>query len=144
MGGSYITSDLSEACGISYLDARLLKKQIVLSLKGGKDDFYEILNSNGRVEKIPMNFANEVVCYRIEVIAKAVNECIRLFAKEYVPYYPIYLCGAGLSKIKGGKDFFSKCIARNISYGVPPMPAMDKCELASTLGLVNAALGSNN
>ena len=140
MGGSYVTSDLSEACGISYLDARALKKEIVLSLKGGKDDFYEIINQSGRVQKIPMNFANEVVCYRLEVIAKAVNECIRLFAKEFVPYYPIYLCGAGVSKIRGGKDFFSKCIARNISYGIPPMPAMDKPELASMLGLVAFAL----
>lgn len=143
MGGSYVTSDLSEACGIAYNDARNLKKQIVLSLKGGDNDFYELVTLGGRVVKIPLNFANEVVCYRLELIAKTVNECIRLFAKEYVPYYPIYLCGAGVSKIKGGKDFFAKCIGRNITYGVPPVPAMDKPENASMLGLVSAALDEN-
>lgn len=140
MGGSYVTSDLCEACNISYNDARNLKKEIVLSLKGDDNDFYELVTLGGRVCKIPMNFANEVVCYRLELIAKTVNECIRLFAKDYVPYYPIYLCGAGVSKIKGGKDFFAKCIGRNISYGVPPIPAMDKPENASMLGLVNSAL----
>ena len=144
MGGSYVTSDLSEACGIAYNDARNLKKQIVLSLKGGDNDFYELVTLGGRVVKIPLNFANEVVCYRLELIAKTVNECIRLFAKEYVPYYPIYLCGAGVSKIKGGKDFFAKCIGRNITYGVPPIPAMDKPENASMLGLVSAALDENS
>lgn len=144
MGGSYVSSDLSEAFGISYSDARLLKKQIVLSLKGSDNDFYEITSTSGRVLKIPMNLANEVVCYRLEIIAKAVNECIRLFAKEFVPYYPIYLCGAGVSKIKGGKDFFAKCISRNISYGVPPIPAMDKPENASMLGLLNSALDTND
>lgn len=143
MGGSYITSDLSEACGISYNDARNLKKEIVLSLKGNDSDFYELVTLGGRVTKIPLNFANEVVCYRLELIAKTVNECIRLFAKEYVPYYPIYLCGAGVSKIKGGKDFFAKCIGRNISYGLPPIPAMDKPELASMLGLLNEAIEEN-
>lgn len=141
MGGSYVTSDLSEACGLSYLDARNLKKQIVLSLKGGPNDFYEVTTFGGKVVKVGMNFANEVAGYRVELIAKTVNECIRLFAKEYVPYYPIYLCGAGVSKIKGGKDFFAKCIARNISYGLPPVPGLDKCELASMLGLLKAALG---
>lgn len=144
MGGSYITSDLSEACSIAYNDARNLKKQIVLSLKGGANDFYELVTLGGRVVKIPLNFANEVVCYRIELIAKTVNECIRLFAKEYVPYYPIYLCGAGLSKIKGGKDFFAKCLGRNISYGIPPIPAMDKPENASMLGLVSSAIDENS
>lgn len=143
MGGSYITSDLSEACSIAYNDARNLKKDIVLSLRGGDQDFYELVTLGGRVTKIPLNFANEVVCYRLEMIAKTVNECIRLFAKEYVPYYPIYLCGAGVTKIKGGKDYFAKCIGRNIMYGVPPIPAMDKPELACLLGLVNAALNGN-
>ena len=141
MGGSYVTSDLSEACGISYNDARNLKKQIVLSLQGGQNDFYELSTLGGRAVKIPMSYANEVVCYRLEVIAKTINECIRLFAKEYVPYYPIYLCGAGVSRIKGGKDFFAKCLGRNISYGVPPIPALDKPEYTSMLGLVNAVLG---
>lgn len=141
MGGSYVTSDLSEACGISYNDARNLKKQIVLSLQGGQNDFYELSLLGGRALKIPLSYANEVVCYRLEIIAKTVNECIRLFAKEYVPYYPIYLCGAGVSRIRGGKDFFAKCLGRNISYGVPPIPALDKPQFTSMLGLVNAVLG---
>lgn len=140
MGGSYITSDLSEACGLAYNDARNLKKEIVLSLKGDDNSYYELQTFGGKVAKIPLNFANEVVSYRIELIAKTVNECIRLFAKEYVPYYPVYLCGAGLSKIKGGKDYFARCIGRNIAYGKPPIPAMDKPELAGMLGLVGKAL----
>ncbi len=143
MGGSHITSDLAEACRIDYNDARNLKKEIVLSLKGGDNDFYELVTIGGRVTKIGLNYANEAVCYRLGLIAKTVNECIRLFAKEYVPYYPVYLCGAGISKIKGGKDYFARCIGRNILYGVPPIPAMDKPELSSLLGLVNTALSEN-
>ncbi len=141
IGGSHITKDLSDAFELQYDDARNLKKQIVLSLVGDNKDFYELPVIGGRVAKIPLNGANEVVGYRIGTIAQTVNECIRLFASEYVPYYPIYLCGAGVSKIKGGKDYFSKCLGRNIAYGVPPIPAYDKPEFASTLGLVKVALG---
>ncbi|MBR1890311.1 MAG: hypothetical protein IJ817_01325 [Clostridia bacterium] len=143
IGGSYVTSDLSDACKLSYGDARNLKKQIVLSLRGSAKDFYEVPTIGGKVVQIPMNFANEVVGYRLEIIAKAVNECIRRFAKEYVPYYPIYLCGAGISKIKGGKDFFAKCLGRNVSYGLPPVPALDKPENASMIGLLHSALTAN-
>ncbi len=140
MGGSYITSDLTEACGIGYTEARSLKKQIVLSLKGDKDDTYELSTLGGKILKLPLNFVNEAVCYRIGLIASTINECIRVFAKEYVPFYPIYLCGAGLTKIKGGKDYLAKCLNRNVSYGVPPVPGMDKPELSAILGLVNSAL----
>lgn len=140
MGGSHITSDLSQALSISYNDARNLKKDVVLSLRGTDNDFYDLVTFGGRVTKIGLNEANDVVCYRLDLIAKTVNECIRLFAKEYVPYYPIYLCGHGITSIKGAKDYFAKCIGRNISYGVPPVPAMDKPENASMLGLVNWVL----
>lgn len=144
MGGSYITSDLSEACGISYGDARSLKKEIVLSVRGDKDDFYELMTLGGKIIRIPLNYVNEAVCYRIGIIASTINECIRLFAKEYVPFYPIYLCGAGITKIKGGKDYLAKCLGRNVSYGIPPVPSMDKPELASILGLINFALNSKD
>ncbi len=140
LGGSYITSDLSSACGIDYSDARRLKKHIVLSLRGNDEDCYELSLLGGKVIKVPMNYANDVVCYRLEIIAKTINECIRVFAKEHVPYYPIYLCGAGVSKIKGGKDYLARCIGRSISYGLPPVPAMDKPENASLLGILNVAL----
>lgn len=140
LGGSYITSDLSEACGISYNDARNLKNQIVLSLKGGETDTYELLTLGGKIAKIPMNYANEVACYRIGIIASTINECIKRFAKEYVPFYPIYLCGAGLTKIKGGKDYLSKCLGRNVCYGIPPIPSLDKPEFSAMLGLVKFAL----
>ncbi len=144
MGGSYITSDLSEACGIDYQEARNLKKEIVLSLKGGDDDYYELMTQSGRIIKFPLAFVNEAVCYRIGLIASTINECIRLFAKEFVPYYPIYLCGAGLTKIKGGKDYLAKCLNRNVSYGVPPIPSLDKPENSAMLGLVSSALSNNN
>ena len=144
MGGSYITSDLSEACGISYGDARNLKKEIVLSVRGDKDDFYELMTLGGKIIRIPLNYVNEAVCYRIGIIASTINECIRLFAKEYVPFYPIYLCGAGITKIKGRKDYLAKCLGRNVSYGIPPVPSMDKPELASILGLINFALNSKD
>ena len=111
-------------------------------MRGDKDESYELMTLGGKIVKIPLNYVNEAVCYRIGIIASTINECIRLFAKEYVPFYPIYLTGAGLTKIKGGKDYLAKCLGRNVSYGIPPVPSFDKPELSAMLGLINSALNS--
>ena len=103
-------------------------------------DFYELTTDLGKTIKIPLNTANEIVSYRIDEIAQAVAKCIQLFSSTYINYLPVYLTGAGVSKIKGGRDYLAKCLGRNVKYGVPPLPAKDKPELASIYSLVNFAL----
>lgn len=139
-GGGFITNDLSEAFDLSIKDAERLKKQVVLSVKGRPTDFYEIPADGGRVERITMSSANEVVSFRIDELAEVINQCLMNYSDEYLSYLPIYLTGGGLTKIKGGRDYLAKCLGRNISYGVPPLPGKDKPELASIFSLVNSAL----
>lgn len=139
-GGGFITNDLAEAFDISMDEADLLKHQIVLSLKGKQSDFYELPTEGGKLAKIPLNAANEVVSYRIDEMAEVISKCVQLNTRERLLYLPIYLTGAGLSKIKGGRDYLAKCLGRNISYGRPPLPGKDKPELSSILSLVNSAL----
>lgn len=142
-GGGFITNDLAEAFDLSMSEAERLKKIIVLSLKGKNNDFYELLTDVGKTIKIPLNTANEIVSYRIEEIAQALSKCVQLFSSAYINYLPVYLTGAGISKIKGGRDFLAKCLGRNVKYGVPPLPSKDKPELASIYSLVNEALKWN-
>ncbi len=141
-GGGFITNDLAEAFDLSMSEAERLKGQIVLSLKGKSNDFYELVTDYGKIIKIPLNTANEIVSYRIDEIAEAVSKCTQMFSNNYINYLPVYLTGAGLSKIKGGRDYLAKCLGRNVKYGVPPIPAKDKPEFASIYALVNSALNS--
>ena len=140
IGGAFITNDLAEAFDLSLTEADRLKRQVVLSLKGKASDFYELTTDIGTVVKIPLNQANDVVGYTIDTIGSAISKCLQLFSSQYIPYLPVYLCGAGVSKIKGGRDYLAKCLGRNISYGVPPLPGKDKPELASIYSLVSSAL----
>lgn len=142
-GGGFITNDLADAFDISINEADKLKRQIVLSLKGKQSDFYELTADVGKVIKIPLNSANEVVGYRIDEIAEVISKCVQLTTKEFLSYLPVYLTGAGISKIKGGRDYLGKCLGRNVSYGLPPLPGKDKPELASILSLTNSALELN-
>ncbi len=142
-GGGFITNDLADAFDISINEADKLKRLIVLSVKGKQSDFYELTADVGKVIKIPLNSANEVVGYRIEEIAQVISKCVQMNTKEFLSYLPVYLTGAGISKIKGGRDYLGKCLGRNVSYGLPPLPGKDKPELASILSLTNSALELN-
>ncbi len=143
-GGGFITNDLADAFDLSMSEADNLKRQIVLSLKGKQSDFYELTADAGKVIKIPLNSANEVVGYRIDELAEVISKCVQSTTREYITYLPIYLTGAGLTKIKGGKDYLSKCLGRNVSYGLPPLPGKDKPELASIFSIANSALNTTN
>lgn len=140
-GGGFITNDLSEALDISMTEAERLKKQIVLSLKGKQNDFYELTSDIGKTVKIPLSLANEVAGYRIDELAQVISKCAQMWTNEYA-YLPIYLTGAGISKIKGGRDYLAKCLGRNVNYGQPPLPGKDKPELSSIYSLINEALKS--
>ena len=120
----------------------ILKKMVVLSLKGKSTDFYELTTDLGKVIKIPLNQANEVVGYIIDTIGSAISKCLQLFSSDYIPFLPVYLSGGGVTKIKGGRDYLAKCLGRNISYGVPRLPGKDKPTLASIYSLVSTALKS--
>ncbi len=141
-GGGFITNDLSEALGLSLNEAEKLKKQIVLSVKPRPNDYYELTSDVGKTIKIPLAEANEVANYRIDELAQVIAKCAQMWTKEYVAYLPVYLTGAGISKIKGGRDYLAKCLGRNVNYGVPNLPGKNKPELASVYSVLNEALKS--
>lgn len=138
-GGGFITNDLAEAFDLPVSRAGSLKEIIVLSLQGNKGDFYELSCEGGGVQKILLSAANEVVKYRIDELGKVIAKCIHMYAKGEISL-PIYLTGAGLGKIKGGRDYLAKCLGRNVSYAFPPLPGRDKPELSAIYSLVNGAL----
>lgn len=139
-GGGFITNDLAEAFDLSLSEADRLKRQIVLSLKGGQNDCYELVTDLGKVTRISLNFTNEVVAYRIDELSEVISKCIQMNTKQFDSYLSVYLTGGGISKIKGGRDYLAKCLGKNVSYGVPNIPGKEKPELASIYSLVNSAL----
>ncbi len=143
-GGGFVTNDLSEAFELSMSEADRLKKQIVLSLKGKQTDYYELTTDLGKITKIMLSEANEVVGYRIEELAEVISKCLQLHNQQFASYLPIFLTGGGISKLKGGRDYLAKCLGRNVTYGVPPLPGKDRPELASLYSLVSVALDSND
>ncbi len=141
LGGGYITGDLCENFAVSYKNAEKLKKQMVVSVKGGRGDFYDLVTETG-VERINLQDANNVVLQRLEDIGRAINKTVQNYSRDYIGFLPTYLTGSALTKLKGAKDYISKCIGRNIALGVADIPGQDKPEFACILGILNYALNT--
>ena len=131
--------DLAQCLKISYAQAEMLKRKIVLSLSPSSNDFYDITDSTAS-KQVPVKMANDIALARLEMIAKCINECIQVYLKESTDYLPIYLTGGGVNYMKGAKDYISKLIGRNIEEVCPPLPDLNKPHYSALLGTLNYAI----
>ncbi|MGD9901206.1 MAG: cell division FtsA domain-containing protein [Spirochaetales bacterium] len=139
IGGGHITGDLNQCLNLSFADAEGLKRKVVLSLDASDDDFYET-NVKGIITPIPAKMVNEIVESRLDMIASTINKILNATGYTYPDYLPVYLTGGGLSYLKGGKDYLSKVMGRNIEIIVPPIPQLNRPHYSSALGLLDLAL----
>ena len=138
VGGAHICADLSECLGISFKDAELLKKQLILSVRPGTEDNYEIVQKDSLIT-IPMNQANEIVFARLDYIAQLINKCLSGLKQEY-PKMPYYITGGGFCYLKGAKEYISKTLGTNVTLLSPQDIHLQKPHYSSILGLLNTAI----
>ena len=139
LGGGHITGDLCETFNISYQEAEKLKSQMVISVKAGRQACYDLVTPRG-VERINLMDANNVAIDRVAEIGRAINSCVINHSPEFISFLPTYLTGLGLTKLKGAKDYLSKCIARNIIIAMPDKPGQDKPENTAIFSILDYAL----
>lgn len=142
IGGAHICADLSECLGISFREAEQIKKQLILSVRPGAEDNYEVAKKDSLVS-IPMQQANEIVFARLEYISQLINKCLAGLKQEY-PKMPYYITGGGLCYIKGAKEYISKSLGTNITLLSPQDIHLQKPHYSSILGLLNTALNQEN
>lgn len=138
LGGGFITSDLMKYLKTSYSLADALKRKVVLSIKPSEEEVYEI-KSGKDVVSMPALISNEIVAYRIEKIAKLTNQCIEKYKDLINENTKIYLCGGGLSYIKGAKEVFGKLIGCSVDLICPNIPQLARPHYSAVLSLLYVA-----
>ncbi len=141
LGGGNITGDLAMAFELSFKDAEKLKRKVILSLSAREEDLYEITTNSG-VKTFSAKMVNEIVSYRIKIIAKAVKKCLELSGVNYPEHIPYSLTGGGIAFIRGVKDILSQELSRPIEIVAPPMPQVDKPNLSSAWGVLDLAINN--
>ena len=138
LGGGFITSDLMRWLKLDYNTSELLKRKVVLSIIPGENDFYE-LKVNDEFLTLPAYSVNGIVENRVDIIGKNTLKCIEKFKPYINENTKFYLCGGGISYIKGAKEKFARIIGRNISILCPDLPQLARPHYSSILSLLYVA-----
>ncbi len=111
MGGGHISSDIMQVLGMSFKDAELIKRKVILTVESNKNEYYEVC-SRGSLVKAPINITNQIVRSRIEIIAKIIAEIMSI--DEVFKDIDIYLTGDGIANFKGAKNILKKATGQNV------------------------------
>lgn len=141
MGGGHIEADLSMALEIPYKQAELLKRKVIVSLDAADDEIYEITVGD-KIRSFPAKTVNEIVKYRLGVIAKMIAKCISSSETRMPDYAPLYLTGGGIAFLHGVKDELAAVLKRPVEIVVPPMPQVGYPDKSSGWGLMDMILNN--
>ncbi len=111
IGGGHISSDIMQILGLSFKDAELIKRKVILTIETEKNEYYETC-SKGSLIKAPINITNQIVKSRIESIARSIGDMLSI--DDVFKDIDLYLTGDGLANFKGVKNIFKDIIGLNI------------------------------
>lgn len=140
IGGGHVSADLAECLNLTFEQGEALKREIVLSINSKrKDECYEV-DVKDKILPVSINFANEVVKARLDMICQLIKKIINDFDLENLQIAPVYLTGGGLSYIIGGRDYLAKSIGKNVQLLACHAPVNQKPHLTSVYSLLNEAI----
>lgn len=136
VGGGHISADLMQLLSLSFKDAELIKRKIILTIESSKNDYYEIC-SKGNLVKAPINITNQIAKSRIEMICKVIENILAV--DEVYKQLDIYLTGNGIANFKGARNILSEITnAKVYDYVIPFDNSKEKFKTSKT-GLVKLA-----
>lgn len=136
MGGGHISSDIMQVLGMSFKEAELIKRKIILTIEPDKNDYYQVC-SHGSLIKAPINITNQIVRSRIEIIAKGIRDILSV--DDIFKNIDIYLTGDGIANFKGVKGLLKQITGLDVyEYKIPLDNSKDKFQTSKT-GLASLA-----
>ena len=136
MGGGHVSADIMQLLNLSFKDAELIKRKIILTIESTKNDYYEVC-SKGNLIKAPINITNQIVKSRIEMMAKVINDILSI--DEIFKDIDVYVTGDGIANFKGFKNIIKDETGLNVyEFKIPFDNSKEKFK-TSKLGLATLA-----
>lgn len=136
MGGGHISSDILQVLGMSFAEAELIKRKVILTIESEKNENYQVC-SHGSLIKAPINITNQIVRSRIEIIAKVVANVLKV--DEMFDGIPVYLTGDGIANFKGVKAVVKECTGLDVKEFKIPLDNSKEKFQTSKIGLAALA-----
>ena len=136
MGGGHISSDLMQLLNLSFKNAELIKRKVILTIENNKNEHYEVC-SKGSLIKAPINMTNQIVKSRIEMMAKVIKNILTM--NDAFKDIDIYLTGDGLSNFKGARNILKDITGFNVYEYKIPFDSSTSRYQTSKMGLAELA-----
>lgn len=135
LGGGFITSDLMKWLKLNYENTENLKRKAVLTISLEESDVYAI-KTNNEVISIPALTTNNIIQDRIEKIIKTAIKCLEVNKSKLPKDAKVYLCGGGISYVKGAKELISRLMDKKVEILTPTLPQLAKPHYCSILSVL--------
>ena len=136
IGGVHFASDISYVLQIAPDVAETIKRRHVFGLDyTGRTDVFR--TTEGKMEEFVYEHIQDIIEARLKEFAQIVAETIENAPITIKQDADIYVCGGGLSMMRGSKEFFQAQTGYSIKYESPWLPRMNSSSYYSTYGVLN-------
>ena len=136
IGSGNISADLCEILEINYNLAEDLTKKINLNLEFDAEDVYQL--RNGQTANAVKT--NQIVKARIDDIAYYLSKCMQLCPYVIEKSTPVFMTGGGLCHLKGGVEYLSYALDKEVRIAHSSNPLTDKPQYSSIYGIIDIVL----
>lgn len=136
MGGGHISSDIMQVLGMSFKDAEMVKRKVILTIESEHNDYYEVC-FKGNLVKAPIHITNQIVKSRIEMIAKVLSDILSI--DQVFSSLPIYITGDGINWFKGARTIVRDVTNHEVKEFKLPFDNSKEKYQTSKLGLAMLA-----
>lgn len=138
-GGGFIAAAFVEKYSLSPEAAEKLKRAVGLGyVRGGRSQY--TIDYDGQVYNFPVDDVNETVKGVLDLLAENLDCFIEENSAKLPPVTEVYLCGGGISDIRGATEHLAGRLGQPVGLLKPKVPQYNKAIYASTISLLDHAL----
>ena len=138
-GGGFITAALVEKYSLSPESAEKLKRSVSLGYIRGGQSYYTV-DDDGQTLNFSVEEVNETVKDVLDLLAENLDGFIEENSSKLPSYSEIYLCGGGISDLRGATEHLSGRLGQPVELLKPKVPQYNKPIYLSVISLLDHAL----
>lgn len=141
VGGFHLASDISVVKNISTDIAEAIKRRHVFGLDySSRTDSYRLID--GRIEDCEYSQIQDIIESRAEEMALMIQSALVESPVDLDADMPVYLCGGGLSMMRGCREFLQSHLGRPIYTEMPWLPRFNSPNYVSAYSILNYVCNS--
>lgn len=133
VGGGDVAADLAYGLEVPFKTAEEVKRAFAFD---GDGDI-ELGDGGSGTRRFERGFTNEIITARVDELADMVREVLEDTDAKPDAKAPLYLTGGGIALMRGGREYLSKALKRDIKIPSARAGKLNSPPYASALGLID-------